>query len=108
MVKSHHNTPWLTKTIKLIHKLAQEKRVAFTHKATLEVSNLDFGLDFDDVCDVLMALNKQDFKERLKSHATGEWLYIFKPEIACTVIYTKLLLRRDCIVISFHEDDYEK
>jgi hypothetical protein len=34
-----------------------------------------------------------------------EWLYVFKPEVAGTVVYLKLIVRADCVVISFHDDE---
>ena len=39
-----------------------------------------------------------------KSSATGEWLYIFKPALDDKVLYLKIILRGECIVVSFHED----
>lgn len=30
---------------------------------------------------------------------------LFKPLLAGTVLYVKLILRNDCIVVSFHEDE---
>ena len=31
--------------------------------------------------------------------------YLFKPQYSETTLYLKLILRSDCIVISFHEDE---
>ena len=42
---------------------------------------------------------------RLESAATGEWMYLFKPRLAGMVVYVKLILRNDCVVVSFHEDE---
>ena len=33
--------------------------------------------------------------------------YVFKPQLAGMVLYVKLVLRSDCVVISFHEDEGE-
>jgi hypothetical protein len=41
----------------------------------------------------------------LESASTGEWMYLFKPSVARTVVYLKVVLRNDCIVVSFHEDE---
>lgn len=73
----------------------------------MEVGSLTLGLDFDDVCDVLCALKLSDFSGRLASRLTGEWLYVFKPEVGGMILYIKLLLRNDCVVVSFHEDEDE-
>jgi hypothetical protein len=72
-----------------------------------EIANLELGLDFDDVCDVLTSLKRQDFHARIVSRATNEWLYVFKPDVGGTVLYVTLLLRANCVVISFHEDEDE-
>ena len=34
----------------------------------------------------------------------GRVEYIFKPALDDKVLYLKIILRRDCIVVSFHED----
>jgi hypothetical protein len=37
--------------------------------------------------------------------STGEWMYLFKPLLAETALYVKVILRNECVVISFHEDE---
>ncbi len=32
-------------------------------------------------------------------------MYVFKPFLGETVLYVKIILRNDCVVISFHEDE---
>ena len=32
-------------------------------------------------------------------------MYVFKPTVADTVVYLKLLVRETCLVVSFHEDE---
>ncbi len=66
---------------------------------------LDLDLDEDDVCDVLSSLEQRHSRGRRCSARSGEWLYVFKPEVGGTVVYAKLILRTDCILVSFHEDD---
>jgi hypothetical protein len=34
-------------------------------------------------------------------------MYVFKPAVAGTVVYLKLVLRAECVVVSFHEDEGE-
>lgn len=53
---------------------------------------------------VLMHLSEEDWYGRIRSEATGEWMYVFKPNIGEAVVYLKLILRHTCVVISFHED----
>jgi len=76
-------------------------------KARRELASLQFGLDEQDACDVLANLAAEDSAGRLKSPAMGEWAYVFKPLLAGTVLYVKLILRSDCAVISFHQGEGE-
>jgi len=76
-----------------------------TVKAKREMSHLGFGLDEQDVSDLLMELRGQDFAARLVSAKTGEWLYVFKPVMAGATLYVKLVIREECVVVSFHEDE---
>jgi hypothetical protein len=32
-------------------------------------------------------------------------MYLFRPKIAGTILYVKVIVRSNCIVISFHEDE---
>lgn len=50
-------------------------------------------------------LKAEDSAGRLESATTGEWMYLFKPSLAGTVLYLKVILRNDCIVVSFREDE---
>jgi hypothetical protein len=34
-------------------------------------------------------------------------MYVFKPAVADTVVYLKLVVRTACVVVSFHEDEGE-
>jgi hypothetical protein len=95
---------WLPRILTRIHALATDRRVSFTLKARRELALLGDGLDEEDACDFLVALTAQDAAGRLKSSATGEWMYIFKPALDDRLLYIKILLRTDCIVVSFHED----
>jgi hypothetical protein len=88
-----------------IRKLAAGREVRFTLKARQELASLELFLDEDDACEVLANLNAKDSAGRLKAAATGEWMYVFKPQVAQTILYVKVIVRRTCIVISFHEDE---
>lgn len=57
-----------------------------------------------DACEVLGALTSADLAGRLASEVTGECMYVFKPRTAGTVVYLKLILRADCVVLSFHSE----
>jgi riboflavin synthase len=96
---------WLTKTLPRIKDLAAARKVAFTLKAFGEL--IELGLDEEDACNVLARLTAADSVGRRRSATTGEWMYVFKPQIAGMVLYVKLLLRTNCVLISFHEDEAE-
>ena len=74
-------------------------------KALRELAELGMGLDEEDACDVLERLNASEFAERVRSKKTGEWMYVFKPEVGTVPVYLKLVLRAECVVISFHEEE---
>ena len=80
-------------------------QVLFTLKARRKLASLELGLDEEDAYDVLANLTAEEAVGRLESVTTGEWMYLFKPLLAGTVLYIKLILRNDCIVVSFHEDE---
>ena|ERR671934_2136208 len=98
---------WLRTVLTRTRELALARKVVFTLKARRELASLQFGLDEQDACDALATLSPEDSAGRLKSPATGEWAYVFKPLLAGTVLYVKLILRNDCVVVSFHEDEGE-
>lgn len=88
-----------------IHRLVALGRVRFTLKATEELAALEMGLDEQDALQILSKLVVGDLVGRIESERAPEWLYMFKPEVAGTVLYPKLIVRADCVVISFHDDE---
>ncbi len=100
---------WLPAVLKRVHERAAGGRVRFTLKALRELASLDVGLDEADACQVLRGLRASDSGGRLRSPGTGEWLYVFLPRVRGEALYIKVLVRSDCIIISFHEqvDDEE-
>jgi hypothetical protein len=94
---------WLPRTVRRIRELARSGRVYFTAKSRLELSAL--ALYEQDAVDVLCALTTADSHGRLRSAETPEWMYVFKPIVGYALVYVKVVLRDDCIVVSFHEDE---
>lgn len=41
----------------------------------------------------------------VSSEASGEWMYVFNPTVGGRRVYVKLVLREDCVLVSFHEDE---
>lgn len=81
-------------------------RVLLTKKARREMDVL--RMTPEDVYEVLGGLTEEDFFAGIRSERTGEWMYVFKPGIVDIVVYLKVVLRDDCVVISFHEDEDEE
>jgi hypothetical protein len=96
---------WTSPVLRQIRTLAAQRNVRFTLKAFQELARLGMGLDEQDACDVLAKLTPSDLVRRLVSEKTGEWMYVFKPSIGEMVLYVKVILRSDCVVISFHEEE---
>ena len=99
--------PPLARTLGRVRRLVGEGRVRFTLKALEELSQLAVQLDADDACDVLLGLTESDLAARMRSSLTGEWLHVFKPTVGETALYIKVVVRADCLVVSFHEDSDE-
>jgi hypothetical protein len=95
---------WLSSILTRIHAYAEDGKIRLTAKAIDELSSLATGLDPDDVRDVLRCLTAGDSVGRMRSAVTGEWMYIWKPDVFQTVLYVKLIVRGDCVIVSFHED----
>ena len=94
---------WLTKVLRRVQDLALQRRLRLTAKASQEIAAL--GLDPEDVRDALMKLKSADLDGRKISHVTGEWLYIFKRHAEEELVYIKLILRGECVLVSFHQDE---
>ena len=94
---------WLPKVLKRIHDLAAASKVRLTYKAEREALTLGFAPE--DVRDVVTGLSAEDSAGRLASQASGEWMYVWKAPLLDADLYVKLILRNDCVVVSFHEDE---
>ena len=98
---------WLQRALNRIHKCAAAGTVRFTLKALHEIAQLALALDEMDAVDVLSGLGTTDSAGRVRSRRTGEWMYVFRPRVAGMPLYVKVILRGDCVVVSFHEDSDE-
>ncbi len=95
---------WLPRALARIHRLAAARKVQFTEKAFEELRALPLGISVEDAHQILENLTAGECAGRLVSRESDEWLYVFKPRIAEIVLYVKVVLRADCVVISFHEE----
>lgn len=98
---------WLPRILARIRELAAQRRVRFTQKALHELAGVDLELDEEDACDILASLQSQDSAGRHISETTGEWMYVFKPICGGILLYVKVILRNDCVLISVHEDHHD-
>jgi hypothetical protein len=96
---------WASRVLAAIHHLARRCQIRFSAKAAGELALLGFGLDEEDAVQVLSTLKLADLVGRVESKHTPEWLYVFKPRVGGITLYVKLIVRGDCVVISFHEDE---
>jgi hypothetical protein len=88
--------------LKRIGDLTLWGRVKFTYKARRELAEL--RLAQVDACEVISCLTLEHLVGRLVSEHSGEWLYVFRIEIVGLQVYVKLILRDECVVVSFHEE----
>jgi hypothetical protein len=96
---------WATRVLAEIHRLAARRLVRFTFKAGEELAQLEMELDEEDALQVIAELSPNDLAGRFESERAHEWLYIFKPDVAGVILYVKLIVRSECVVVSFHEDE---
>lgn len=99
---------WRPRVLTRVHALAAQGKVRFTLKALTEMAALSVGLDESDGCDALRRLSAKELVGRMRSAQTREWMYVFRARIAGTLVYLKIILRDNCVVVSFHaeaEDD---
>jgi hypothetical protein len=93
---------WLWFALVRIRVHARRRSLRFTLKAREELAALH--LAERDGAEILAELTIADFDSRIQASETGEWMYVFKPNVAAARLYVKLILRGDCVVISFHEE----
>ena len=93
---------WVWWAVARIRTLGVTGRVRFTHKPLEELYRLDLGLDESDAADVLALLAPSEVAGRVRSSRTGEWMYVLGPGVGAIPLYVKVILRDECVVISFH------
>ena len=94
---------WLSSALRRIKDRAIARKVVFPLKALRELAEL--SLDEEDACDVLASLTAEDCAGRKRSAIAREWMHVPKPEVAGSVLYVRVILRTNCVLISFHGDE---
>jgi hypothetical protein len=93
----------LPRALTRIRALAADGRLTSTDKARVEMQQL--GLGREDVRQILLGLTWTDEPARLRSGPGRGWLYAFRPSVPGLRLYLKVAVRKDCVVISCHEDE---
>ena len=96
---------WVWWVVTRIRVLAAAGHVRFTRKALVELHGLGLGLDESDAGEVLASLSPTESAGRIRSAHSGEWMYVFKPQVSAVPLYLKVILRDECVLISFHAQD---
>lgn len=94
----------IPRILRRVRALTAAGRVHFTLKALRELAAL--CLDASDACKAIEGLAPVDLVMHVWSATTDEWMHVFKPHVGGAPVYVKLVLRRDCIVVSFHDDQH--
>lgn len=97
--------PWQHRVLTRLRALASAGRVEFTGKARDEMAAA--GLQREDVLDILASCGRGERLGRLRSARSGEWLYVFRPDVGGSPFYLKVVLRDGCRLVSCHEDAHE-
>ena len=84
-----------------------ERRVRWTEKARRELLLFLPELSYRDAEEFISGLEREDFHRKLRSEGPGDVLWVFTPEVHGEELGVKLVLRNDCVVVSFHRDDDE-
>lgn len=87
-----------------IKEQAARRAVRITQKAMWEMAALDPPAHIDDGVETLERLDQGDWAGRLTSQITGEAMHVFKPMTLIGLLYVKVVLRNDCVVVSFREE----
>lgn len=83
---------WKHRVLERIRELIRLGFVRFTQKALRELAQL--GLSVHDALEILAELTVSDLADRKLSQVTGEWLYVFHPQLLDgTILYVKIILR---------------
>ena len=89
-----------------LRRCAADGEIHFTWKAYRELCEL--GLADSEALAILATLTAADYVGRVVSPPHGEHLLVFKPTVDGIPLYVKIALRRECMVVSFHEAETKR
>jgi len=85
-----------------IKSLVAEGKVRATYSALAGAAVL--GFDFQEMIDVVAALTISDFHKSMTTHADHRiWQDVYRPNTPLGVIYLKLTVIEDVLIVSFKE-----
>ncbi|MDP3877943.1 MAG: type II toxin-antitoxin system MqsR family toxin [Methylobacter sp.] len=88
--------------LSVIKNLVAAKKVRTTFSALAGGEAL--GLDFNEMIDVVMALNTKDFYKSMTTHIDHKvWQDVYHPITRAGKIYLKLTVIDDVLIVSFKE-----
>ena len=62
------------------------------------------GFDYDGIKDLVLALTMRDFYKSMTTHQDyRRWQDVYRPTTAAGLIYLKLMVAEDVVVVSFKE-----
>lgn len=94
------NTPHCK--LPVIQSLVAEGKVRATYSALAGAAVL--GFDFQEMIDVVAALTISDFHKSMTTHADHRiWQDVYRPNTPVGVIYLKLTVIEDVLIVSFKE-----
>jgi len=86
----------------VVQALVAEGNVRATHTAINGAD--DLGLTFDDMIDAIYGLKMTDFfKSMTTYHDHTVWQDVYRPTLACGVVYLKLTVSNGVLIVSFKE-----
>lgn len=97
--------PWVFRVLIRVRGLAASGRLHFTDKALAEM--LELGLSRGDVLRILAELSPSAEPTRTRSSRGLEWMYEFRPKTPGLLLYLKVVLRHEGVLVSCHEDQTE-
>lgn len=88
--------------LQLIQALVSEGKVRATNTAMNGADEL--GLTFDGMCDAIKGLKMNDFFKSMTTYSDHTvWQDVYKPTLACGVVYLKLTVSNGVLIVSFKE-----
>jgi motility quorum-sensing regulator/GCU-specific mRNA interferase toxin len=88
--------------LSLVKMLVEERKIRSTYSALAGAASL--GFDFAGMLIVIGALTPQDFYKSMTTHADHRiWQDVYRPVTSSGVIYLKLTVLDEVLIVSFKE-----